>query len=239
MFGTEPDPEAEETVVPAKKSNPLPRYTVPSLTIEEGTQLAQILQERLNSLNDLQLTLKHIHWNVVGPNFIAVHEMIDPQVDAVRLMVDAIAERIATLGSSPIGTPGALVAARSWDDYTLGRASAIEHLGALDEVYAGIIEAHRQAAKDTEELDDVTNDLLIGHLHELELFHWFVRAHLESSSGELSTAGATTETGAARAAASGVSASGTANTGAAKASGTKASGAKSTTKRGAAKAKAG
>src|SRR3712207_8342276 len=40
------------------------------------------------------LTLKHIHWNVVGPHFIAVHEMIDPQVDAVRLMVDAIAERI-------------------------------------------------------------------------------------------------------------------------------------------------
>jgi starvation-inducible DNA-binding protein len=44
----------------------------------------------------------------------------------------------------------------------------------------------------------VTNDLLIGHLHELEQFHWFVRAHLENSGGDLSTEGATTEVDAAR-----------------------------------------
>ncbi|MCF4120846.1 DNA starvation/stationary phase protection protein [Antribacter sp. KLBMP9083] len=187
----------------AKKSGPLPRYTVPSLTVEQGAQVAEILQERLNSLNDLQLTLKHIHWNVVGPNFIAVHEMLDPQVDSVRLMVDAIAERIATLGVAPVGTPGALVAARTWEDYHLGRATVIEHLGALDEVYEGVIESHRKAAKDTEQLDIVTNDLLIGHLHDLEMFHWFVRAHLESSAGVLSTEGATTELEAARKASQG------------------------------------
>ncbi|ROS74475.1 Dps family protein [Cellulomonas sp. PhB143] len=171
----------------------LPKYTVPSLTPADGAKVASILQERLHALNDLQLTLKHIHWNVVGPHFIAVHEMIDPQVDAVRAMVDAIAERIATLGVSPVGTPGALVAARPWDDYSLGRASTIEHLGALDEVYVGIVTAHREAATATADLDDVTNDLLIGHLHELELFHWFVRAHLESVGGELSTTDATGE----------------------------------------------
>ncbi|GAA1735772.1 DNA starvation/stationary phase protection protein [Isoptericola hypogeus] len=176
----------------------LPRYTVPSLTRAAGDKVARILQERLNSLTDLHLTLKHVHWNVVGPHFIAVHEMIDPQVDAVRAMTDAVAERIATLGVSPVGTPGALVKARTWDDYHLGRATAIEHLGALDEVYEGVITSHRKAAKDTEGVDDVTNDLLIGHLHDLELFHWFVRAHLESAGGELSTSGATTELGAAR-----------------------------------------
>lgn len=176
----------------------LPKFTVPSLSLKDGAKVAGVLQERLNALNDLALTLKHIHWNVVGPHFIAVHQMLDPQVDAVRAMVDVIAERIATLGASPVGTPGALVAARTWDDYSIGRAGAIEHLGALDEVYNGVIAAHRAAAADTEESDPVTNDLLIGHLHELELFQWFVRAHLESSSGTLSTEGATTEKGAAQ-----------------------------------------
>ncbi|SFJ98170.1 Dps family protein [Cellulomonas sp. KH9] len=182
----------------------LPKYTVPSLTPEDGARVAAILQGRLDALNDLALTLKHIHWNVVGPHFIAVHEMLDPQVDAVRLMVDATAERIATLGAAPVGTPGALVAARTWDDYAIGRASTTEHLGALDEVYVGVITDHRRAAADTEELDTVTNDLLVGHLRELELFHWFVRAHLESSGGALSTAGASTEKGAAEAARSAV-----------------------------------
>ena len=31
----------------------------------------------------------------------------------------------------------------------------------------------------TEELDPVTQDMVIGQLEQLELFHWFVRAHLE------------------------------------------------------------
>ncbi|MET0434864.1 MAG: DNA starvation/stationary phase protection protein [Cellulomonas sp.] len=176
----------------------LPKYTVPSLTVEDGRTVAAILQQRLNALNDLALTLKHIHWNVTGPHFIAVHEMIDPQVDAVRAMVDAIAERIATLGVAPVGTPGALVQDRSWDDYSIGRAGAIEHLGALDEVYVGVVTDHREAAAATEDLDTVTNDLLVGHLHELELFHWFVRAHLENAGGELSTADAEGEQESAR-----------------------------------------
>ena len=77
-------------------------------------------------------------------------------------MVDETAERIATLGGSPVGTPGALVAQRDWDDYSIGRAGTLEHLGALDVVYAGIIEAHRRAIDITEELDPVTQDMLIG-----------------------------------------------------------------------------
>src|SRR5580693_10376452 len=127
-------------------------YGVPGLGKKDAGVVIDLLQDRLNSLNDLALTLKHIHWNVVGPQFIAVHTMLDPQVDAVRLMVDETAERIATLGGSPAGTPGALVAQRSWDDYSLGRDSALAHLGALDLVYAGVIEAHRKAIATTEDL---------------------------------------------------------------------------------------
>lgn len=181
--------------MPSKPATPA--YTVPSLDPKQGATVAGILQQRLDSLNDLALTLKHVHWNVVGPNFIAVHEMIDPQVVDVRGMVDQIAERIATLGVSPQGTPGGLVKRRTWDDYSIGRADAITHLGAVDVVYQTVIAEHREAAEQTEELDPVTNDMLIGHLHSLELFHWFVRAHLESPSGSLSTDGARTERSAA------------------------------------------
>ncbi|MEO9010980.1 MAG: DNA starvation/stationary phase protection protein [Nakamurella sp.] len=177
-----------------------PTFTVPSMTPEDGAKTAGILQQRLDSLNDLALTLKHVHWNVVGPNFIAVHEMIDPQVLEVRAMVDEIAERIATLGVSPQGTVGGLVERRTWDDYSVGRADAIAHLGAVDVVYQSVISEHRRAAADTDEIDPVTNDMLVGHLHSLELFHWFVRAHLESSGATLSSSGEVTEKSAAKAA---------------------------------------
>jgi starvation-inducible DNA-binding protein len=173
-------------------------YTVPGMKDGAAQRVTALLQDRLNSLNDLALTLKHVHWNVTGPNFIAVHTMLDPQVEAVRAMADETAERIAALGGSPSGTPGALVAARDWDDYSLGRATALQHLAALDLVYAGIIEAHRGAIDTTEELDLVTQDLLIGQARQLEQFHWFVRAHLEAPDGSLATRGARTEKAAAR-----------------------------------------
>ncbi|MEE1752017.1 Dps family protein [Streptomyces sp. SP18CS02] len=176
-------------------------YTVPGLSRETGAEIIPMLQMRLHALNDLALTLKHIHWNVVGPHFIAVHEMLDPQVEQVRSMIDDLAERISTLGGEPKGTPGALVADRGWNDYSIGRSEAIEHLGALDLVYTSIIASHREAMQATEESDPVTQDMLIEQLRGLELFQWFVRAHLESSGGKLSTAGAKTEKDAASAAA--------------------------------------
>ena len=173
-------------------------YTVPGMKTDTADRVTALLQDRLNSLNDLALTLKHVHWNVTGPNFIAVHTMLDPQVDAVRAMVDETAERIAALGGSPVGTPGALVAQRDWDDYSIGRAGTLEHLGALDVVYAGVIEAHRRAIDSTEELDLVTQDMLIGQSGQLEEFHWFVRAHLEGPDGSLTTGNASTEKTAAK-----------------------------------------
>jgi starvation-inducible DNA-binding protein len=174
-----------------------PKFTVPGMTPEDAGTLIDALADRLVSLIDLSLTLKHIHWNVVGPQFIAVHEMLDPQVDAVREMSDAAAERIATLGGIPVGTPGYLVENRSWDDYSLGKATVPEHLAALDLVYTGLIEDHRRVQAVAAELDPVTEDLLLGQLGELEQFQWFVRAHLENAAGELLTSSDPTESEAA------------------------------------------
>jgi starvation-inducible DNA-binding protein len=170
-----------------------PNFTVPGMSQDDAVKVIDRLQGRLVTLIDLQLTLKHIHWNVVGPAFIGVHEMLDPQVDAVRAMVDETAGRIATLGGEPNGLPGNLVRSRSWDDYDIGRAMTQEHLGALDLVYDGVISDHRQLIEELEDLDQVTQDMVIEQSVQLEQFQWFVRAHLESDGGRLVTAGATTE----------------------------------------------
>jgi starvation-inducible DNA-binding protein len=172
------------------------KYTVPGLTTDQVTEIITALQQRLSAYNDLHLTLKHVHWNVVGPHFIAVHEMIDPQVELVRGYADEVAERIATLGGSPQGTPGAVINDRTWDDYSVGRDTAIAHLGALDLVYNGVIEDNRKAIELSGDLDPITEDMLIGETAELEKFQWFVRAHLEDIGGRLSTSGAGSESAA-------------------------------------------
>jgi starvation-inducible DNA-binding protein len=175
-------------------------YTTPGLTREQAERMIGLLQSRLHAMNDLHLTLKHVHWNVVGPHFIAVHEMIDPQVEAVRGFADDLAERIATLGGSPQGTPGVIVKERDWDDYAIGRAGTQEHLGALDLVYQGVIGTNREVIQQLDDIDLVTQDMVIGQTEQLELFHWFIRAHLEDQGGRLATESAEDERGAARAA---------------------------------------
>jgi starvation-inducible DNA-binding protein len=169
------------------------QFTVPGMSNKEGAEVAELLQRALSRYNDLHLTLKHVHWNVVGPNFIGVHEMIDPQVELVRGYADEVAERIAALGKSPKGTPGAIVGDRTWDDYSVDRDTVLAHLAALDLVYTGVIEDTRKGIDRLEDLDLVSQDMMIGHAGELEKFQWFVRAHLENSGGQLANKGATTE----------------------------------------------
>lgn len=168
-------------------------FTIPTLTRQQGTDVAEHLQQRLCSLVDLALTLKHIHWNVVGPNFVAVHQMLDPQHDGVSAMVDELAERIATLGATPSGLPGRLVDCRDWDDYTLDRADSIAHLGALDLVYDGVVAGHREAISAVGDIDVMSEDLLIGQTRTLEKYQWFVRSHLTDWAGGVANAGARTE----------------------------------------------
>ncbi|HEV7418921.1 MAG TPA: DNA starvation/stationary phase protection protein [Mycobacterium sp.] len=175
----------------------MPQFTIPGLSDKDGRVVADLLQKQLSTYNDLHLTLKHVHWNVVGPNFIGVHEMIDPQVELVRGYADEVAERIAALGASPQGTPGAILKDRTWDDYSVGRDTAQAHLAALDLVYTGIIEDTRKSIQRLDDIDLVSQDVLIGHAGELEKFQWFVRAHLENSGGQLASDGARTERSAA------------------------------------------
>jgi starvation-inducible DNA-binding protein len=143
-------------------------------------------QDCLNALSDMALTSRHTRWNVVGPDFIAVHTMLDPQVDAVGPMIDSTAEQIATPGGSRSGTLSALVAARAWEDYSVGRTDAIAYMGGLDVAYAGIIEAHRQAIEATDETYLVAEDMLINQAGQLE-----------PASGALIANGARTQRGAA------------------------------------------
>jgi starvation-inducible DNA-binding protein len=192
-------PVRSSTKGPQVTSDRQASYTVPGLTMPAGKRVVDTLQRRLASMVDLSLTLKHIHWNVVGPNFIGVHQMLDPQFAGTLTMIDDLAERIAALGGVPSGLPGRVIEIRDWDDYSLDRADSLAHLGALDVVYNGVIGAHRLAIESVAEDDRVSEDLLIGQTGTLERYQWFVRSHLADWAGGMANAGSFSEIGAAKA----------------------------------------
>jgi hypothetical protein len=69
--------------------------------------------------------------------------------------------------------------------YLMDLAGSVGGQDNFDDVYDDTITSRHKAADATAGIDDVTNDLRIGHLHDLEMFHWFIRAHLESASGAI------------------------------------------------------
>lgn len=141
------------------------------------------LQRHLDDLIELSTTLKHVHWNLTGPQFIAIHVLVDTQVDATRDMVDALAERMATLDYPPDGRLSTVAGRLTRPDYPLTRATVDEHLGALVPVYEAVIDRHRDGAAGWSS-DPVTQDLLVGQIATLERQQWFLRTHLPSSGAE-------------------------------------------------------
>jgi len=79
----------------------------------------------------------------------------------------------------------ALVAQRHWEDDAIGRADAIDHMRALNETCGHVVDSHRRVIGETETLDPVTQDMLLGPAQQLELFQWFGRRHLEDPRGQL------------------------------------------------------
>ena len=149
------------------------------LTDEVRAKAIEVLTDRLYSLLDLHLTLKQIHWNVVGPSFIGVHEMLDVHTEFARRASDELAERIVTLGGEAWGTPARIVGGRRWDDYPLGKGVVADHLSELTRVYDDII-VDTRAGMDSLEEEPVSQDMLTGFTEKLEQYRWMTAAHLES-----------------------------------------------------------
>src|SRR6476469_2328402 len=76
------------------------------------TKLVELLNARLADAIDLQTQTKQAHWNVKGPNFIALHELFDKINEDVENYVDDIAARAVQLGGVAEGT-ARIVAKRS------------------------------------------------------------------------------------------------------------------------------
>jgi starvation-inducible DNA-binding protein len=170
------------------------QYAPAGMSTESAAEVTRTLQHRLADLIDLSLTLKHVHWNVVGFGFIGIHKLMDEQTETVRGLIDEVAERITTMGEVAAGLPSQVVEGRSAKgDYALGRGPVMAHLGALDKAYERVISGYRDAISAVAKHDPVSEDLLIGQTASLDLNHWFVRAHLSDTEGHLATSGANSE----------------------------------------------
>jgi starvation-inducible DNA-binding protein len=116
--------------------------------------VSALLNARLADLIDLQLALKHAHWNVKGPNFIALHEMFDTMTDSYDAHVDNMAERITALGGTAMGSLQAVEKATSLDPFPADVFEGMKVVEALAGRTAALAKSVRRGIEETEEAGD-------------------------------------------------------------------------------------
>jgi starvation-inducible DNA-binding protein len=140
--------------------------------------------EKLNKvLADTQvlysLYKKH-HWQMRGVTFYQLHLLLDKHADEQLGLVDALAERVQTLGGVAVGDPRHVAeltsVPRPPDGVEEVPAMLSRLLSAHEEI---LIQAHEIAARAAEQGDDGTNDLLVSQVIRTgELQAWFLAEHL-------------------------------------------------------------
>src|ERR1700726_2497758 len=114
----------------------------------------QLLNARLADTIDLALLTKQAHWNIKGPQFIALHEMIDGFRGEIDGYVDTIAERAVQLGGTALGTTQVVAKATTLAPYPIDIYASTDHLAALIERYAKLGSSLRAAIDATGEAGD-------------------------------------------------------------------------------------
>src|SRR5436190_23952435 len=109
--------------------------TVNDLNANTKQAAIQLLNARVADGIDLALATKQAHWNLKGPQFIAVHEMLDGFRNDLDEHIDTLAERAVQLGGTALGSLQTVSAGTKLKPYPTGIYTVHDHLGALIDRY--------------------------------------------------------------------------------------------------------
>jgi starvation-inducible DNA-binding protein len=166
--------EAADGTLLYETKNPLPAET--------RAKAVELLNHRLADCIDLQSQCKQAHWNVKGPQFIALHKLFDEINEEVEDYVDLLAERIVQLGGIAEGTVGVVAKRTSLIDYPLTLVTGAEHVAALSDALAGFGRTARIGIEEMNELEDADSaDILTEISRGVDQWLWFVEAHLQDT----------------------------------------------------------
>jgi starvation-inducible DNA-binding protein len=140
----------------------------------------QLMQQLLADLAVLNVKLHNIHWNVVGPRFMAIHEYTEKLYDGVNGDYDALAERLKMLGEFPSASLKDYLANAAIQERSSSTINDTEALSILKEDLTYLRDEYRRVRDAANEEDDfVTVALVEEEIAELEKELWFIRSTLQ------------------------------------------------------------
>ncbi len=139
-----------------------------------------ILNQTVADLAQAAALVHQTHWYMRGPGFLSLHPKMDDLMDALNEHQDEFAERLITIGGSPLSTLKEFdenskinLAPASWDKTLTHR---LEELVVTYKYLADLFKEGIEISG--KEGDDVTVDLYTSALGDIEKTIWMLQAEL-------------------------------------------------------------
>ncbi len=164
------------------KHRPAVQLNRPNLGLsQEGhTFVTGVLSALLADEVALYLKTRNFHWNVVGSNFIQLHEFFEDQYEALDEILDQVAERIRSLGARAPGSMKEFILATRLSESHGEVAHAAELIQTLLADHETVIRALREQLEPVGSTGDAgTEDFLVGLIEQHEKMAWMLRSHLQ------------------------------------------------------------
>ncbi len=177
---TKTNSKAETSVATVKPGATTPFATRNDIDASHRGQLVAILNQILADLSDLHSQTKFAHWNVKGPNFIALHKLFDELAGELAEHVDDVAERVTALGGVAHGTVRQAASVSRLPEFPAHTFHGLDVVAALADRFAAVGKTVRAAIDATDKLGDAGSaDLFTGISRDLDKALYFLEAHLQ------------------------------------------------------------
>lgn len=147
---------------------------------ETRQDLSQMILRVLSGTYVLMIKTQAVHWNVSGPLFKPVHDLMEEHYNDLFAAIDDLAERIRALGlKAPMNyqTMQEGTDIKAFSDDTLNTGQMITALAADHELIASELAAGIEAAGEIG--DPATEDLFTERLRVHQKNAWMLRAMVE------------------------------------------------------------
>jgi starvation-inducible DNA-binding protein len=142
-------------------------------------ELAEKLNELLANYHIYYQNLRSFHWNIKGVNFFQLHAKFEELYTGALTKIDEVAERILTLGHTPLHTFTDYIQASTIKE-SKGLTGDRETVSAAIDNLTVIIQLEREILKLAgDSNDEGTQGLISADINEQEKTHWMLRAFLK------------------------------------------------------------
>ena len=146
------------------------------LTEAEREASVQALQATLYELISQRHAVQQAHWNVQGPLFYSLHDLLGHFYESLNTEIDKIAERKLMLGAPADGSAASVEESANLGAIPSGYLDDQKVLDLLTDRYKTMSDRLRDRIEATGRNDLVTQDALIGLAGLMEAHLWKLRA---------------------------------------------------------------